>query len=232
MIFENLFQKYRKTEPSSLFILKNFVLTLLLIALLGYTWLIIWGIYNDNPMNRLLKCYFIVIVINFYPSVRPNISCNFVNASGPHDCEQYMNIINNSNDTVFNEMEDLSFSATPNNGINSLEFMIYLNNTSFNLSDSLARPFVTFTMSDKGAIAIKPWGWIQKYGFKINNSVQTKLRNKFEIIPLVHHPKTTNNSEKHEELKKRLDSLQLFLTEYVVDVQYLEEIYKKNINKK
>ncbi|KAF0550197.1 hypothetical protein F8M41_024943 [Gigaspora margarita] len=300
-----------------------------------------------------------------------------------------MNIINNSNDTSFNEMGDLSFSAIPNNGINPLEFMIYLNNTSFNLSDSLARPFVTFTMSDKdffksydqeliltnqlstysklpntlltknlytlasfnsykikikrrrkelmlpswenfigfssklenlpyltstletfplsngtseyptltllmkieikvqsfivqvetdkriktasitvitslgliggawgfaatiysvlfgkfwiilscyptasGAIAIKPWGWIQKYGFKINNSVQTKLRNKFEIIPLVHHPKTTNNSEKHEELKKRLDSLQLFLTEYVVDVQYLEEIYKKNINKK
>ncbi|KAF0550206.1 hypothetical protein F8M41_024950 [Gigaspora margarita] len=76
-----------------------------------------------------------------------------------------------------------------------------------------------------GTFTIKPWGLVQKNGFKINNSVQTKLRNKFEIIPLVHHPKTTNNLKKLE-LKKRLDSLQLFLTEYVVDVQYLDEIYK------
>ncbi|RIB25011.1 hypothetical protein C2G38_568747 [Gigaspora rosea] len=77
-----------------------------------------------------------------------------------------------------------------------------------------------------GTFTIRPWGLIQKYGFKINNSVQTKLRNKFEIIPLVHHSKATNNLKKHE-LKRRLDSLQLFLTEYVVDVQYLNEIYKK-----
>ncbi|RIB13440.1 hypothetical protein C2G38_2040978 [Gigaspora rosea] len=77
-----------------------------------------------------------------------------------------------------------------------------------------------------GTITIKPWGLIQKYGFKINNSVQAKLRNNFEIIPLVHHSKTTNNLKKHE-LKRRLDSLQLFLTEYVVDVHYLEKIYKK-----
>ncbi|CAG8753823.1 17311_t:CDS:2, partial [Racocetra persica] len=81
-----------------------------------------------------------------------------------------------------------------------------------------------------GAIVIKPWGWIQKYGFKINKSVQTKLQSTFGFIPLVHHSKTNNLN--NNELKKRLDSLQLFLTEYVVDVQYLEEIYKSNMNKK
>ncbi|KAF0495062.1 hypothetical protein F8M41_021211 [Gigaspora margarita] len=82
-----------------------------------------------------------------------------------------------------------------------------------------------------GANAIKPWGLTQKYGFKINKSVQTKLKNTLEIIPFVNHPKTTNNLNNHE-LKRRLDSLQLFLTEYVVDVQYLEKIYKANINEK
>ncbi|CAG8672029.1 2874_t:CDS:2, partial [Dentiscutata heterogama] len=92
--------------------------------------------------------------------------------------------------------------------------------------------FIVQVETDKRCtIAIKPWGLIQKYGFKINNSVQTKLKSAFEVIPLVHHSKITNNLKKHE-VKRRLDSLQLFLTEYVVDVQYLEEIYKKNINKK
>ncbi|CAG8808064.1 13018_t:CDS:2, partial [Gigaspora margarita] len=42
----------------------------------------------------------------------------------------------------------------------------------------------------------------------------------------------TSNNLNNYELKKRLDSLQQFLTEYVVDMQYLEEIYKANINKK
>ncbi|CAG8554635.1 27545_t:CDS:2, partial [Gigaspora margarita] len=46
-------------------------------------------------------------------------------------------------------MEDKSFSAIPNNGINSLEFSVYLNDISFNLSDRLVRPFVTLSMSDE-----------------------------------------------------------------------------------
>ncbi|RIB24995.1 hypothetical protein C2G38_568026 [Gigaspora rosea] len=159
MIFENLFQKYRKTEPTSLFILKNFVLTLLLIALFGYTWLIIWGIYNDNPViqNSLAEETFIPVpVVLFSTKQQTNIGCHFVDASGPHDCKQYLIIANNTNNDdngyhhTYFMTEDLSFSAIPNNGINSLEFKIYLNDISFNLSDSLVRPFVTFSMSDKG----------------------------------------------------------------------------------
>ncbi|CAG8464214.1 13761_t:CDS:2 [Racocetra fulgida] len=198
-----LFQKYRKTEPTSLFILKNFVLTLLFIALLGYTWLIIWGIYDDNPViqNSLEET-------NYIPA-----------PGGSHDCNQYVayGVLANGRSMGGFLANDLMFSSVPNNGISSLEFKIYLNDTRFNMSDSTT--------------AIKPWGWIQKYGFKINKSVQTKLQTSLKVIPLIHHPKTTNKPNIYE-LKRRLDSLQLLLTEYVVNVQYLEEIYKANLNKK
>ncbi|CAG8801175.1 24772_t:CDS:2, partial [Dentiscutata erythropus] len=65
-----------------------------------------------------------------------------------------------------------------------------------------------------------------KYGCGIKRSVQTKLKDSLECIPLVNRPKST--SLNNYDLKKRLDSLQLFLTEYVVDVRYFEEIYKSN----
>ncbi|RIB29264.1 hypothetical protein C2G38_2136931 [Gigaspora rosea] len=300
MIFEKLFQKYRKTEPKSLFVFKNFVLMLLLFALLGYIWLIIWGIYNDNPVIQHSLAEETSIpapAAYFFVSQATNISCHFVNVSGTHDCKQYITLlyINNTDYgvlyTSFFMMEDLKFSTISNNGISSLEFKLYLNDTSYNLSDNYTLPTVTFSMDDAdfmksydrnlilstqlstysklletilrlnqyspaafnvinslgliggawgfataiyavlfGTNAIKPWGLIQKYGFKINNSVQTKLRNSFEIIPLVHYSNTTNNLKKHE-LKKRLDSLQQFLTENVVDIQYLKEIYKKNYKK-
>ncbi|CAG8633879.1 15234_t:CDS:2, partial [Dentiscutata heterogama] len=104
MIFENLFQKYRKTEPTSLFVLKNFVLILLLIALLGYTWRIIWDIYDDNPViqNSLAEENSIPVPIAFFSAFqKTSISCHFANTSGTHDCNQYMNItqfINDSDD--------------------------------------------------------------------------------------------------------------------------------------
>ncbi|CAG8686966.1 11330_t:CDS:2, partial [Dentiscutata heterogama] len=68
-----------------------------------------------------------------------------------------------------------------------------------------------------------------KYGCGINRSVQAKLKDNLEYIPLVNRPKST--SLNNYELKRRLDSLQLFLTEYVVDVRYFEGIYKTNTNK-
>ncbi|CAG8650691.1 27788_t:CDS:2, partial [Gigaspora margarita] len=276
MIIERLFQKYRKIEPTSLFVLRNFVLILLLIALLEYTWLIIWGIYNDNPIiqNSLEEGSYIPVPGLF-------------------------------------STDDLMFSAVPNNGISSLEFKLYLNDTSYNISDSIFKPIIVASLveagsndlltvddlfqqdpfqnlpltyskfpitalllnqyqlavnssfkvkinrrrkelmvpswknylgisskresvpyltSTLGTIPIKPWGLIQKYGFKINKSVQEKLKDTLGFIPLVQRPKTNNLN--NYVLKRRLDSLQQFLTEYVVDVQYLEEIYKANINNK
>ncbi|KAF0464564.1 hypothetical protein F8M41_026517 [Gigaspora margarita] len=369
MIFENLFQKYRKTEPKSLYVLKIFVIILLLISLLGYTLLIILDTFNDNPIiqSSLVEENSIPApAVTMGSTLQPQqigISCSFVNANGVHNCNKYISY-EDFNGTFLIQFlaNDLIFSSIPNNGINSLEFKFYLNDTRYNISDHFSLPGFSFIMydpdSDKlfealklstytmfpftminlnnyrlapfssyktkikrrrkevllprwenimgfssklesipyiastmetspllndiefptlltkvtieaqvfvvqietdkrtktilslfgliggawgfattiytilfGATAIKPWGWIQKYGFKINNSVQTKLKNTLELIPLVHYSETSNNLNNYG-LKKRLDSLQQFLTEYVVDMQYLEEIYKANINKK
>ncbi|KAF0495063.1 hypothetical protein F8M41_021212 [Gigaspora margarita] len=71
------------------------------------------------------------------------ISCHFVNGSGIQDCNQYIkysiNKINGKNAAkgLF-VARNLMFFAVPNNGISSLEFKIYLNDTSYNISDYLA----------------------------------------------------------------------------------------------
>ncbi|CAG8444734.1 8837_t:CDS:2, partial [Cetraspora pellucida] len=146
MIFEKLFQKYRKTDATSLFVLKSFVSILLLISVLGYTWIIIWGIYNDNPVVQnslkeenymtLPAVYFQTFQVlenDHFTSISTKISCNFVNASGIHDCSRYIwSTITNSTyanniTTIVFSARDLMFSAVPNKGISSLEFKIYLN---------------------------------------------------------------------------------------------------------
>ncbi|CAG8628954.1 24294_t:CDS:2, partial [Gigaspora margarita] len=147
------------TEPTSLFVLKNFVLILLLIALFGYTWLIIWGIYNDNPIiqNSLAEeTSFPAPFIQLTTAQKINISCHFVNASGTHDCNQYIfpynddagKIGNGEIYSAFFVKEDLKFSTIPNNGISYLEFKIYLNDTRFNLSDSTIVPIVILGLVD------------------------------------------------------------------------------------
>ncbi|RIB25010.1 hypothetical protein C2G38_568735 [Gigaspora rosea] len=158
MIIEKLFQKYRKTEPTSLFVLKNFVLIILLIALLGYTWLIIWGIYNDNPIiqNSLAEETSIPApFILFTTEQKVNISCRFVNVSGSHYCNQYIKNVDAiiGKTKTYNARfatEDLMFSTIPNNGISFLEFKIYLNDTSFNLSDSRFVPLMVLALLDLG----------------------------------------------------------------------------------
>ncbi|KAF0461847.1 hypothetical protein F8M41_000372 [Gigaspora margarita] len=370
MTFESLFQKYRKTEPKSFYVLKIFVLILLLISLFGYTLLIILDIYKDNPIiqSSLVEENSIPVpVVSMASNIQQiGISCRFVNASGAHDCKQYISYNNSNSIGYFSSKflaKDLIYSSIPNNGIKSLEFKFYLNDTRYNLSDQLTLPNFIFKMYDPvdsnkffeafelptyimfpltivrlndyilatyssykikiqrrrkeillprlenilgfstklesipyitstletspllndtefptllakitieaqvfvvqietdkrtktvlnslgliggawgfattiytilfGATALKPWGFIQKHGFKIKNSVQKKLKHTLELIPLVHYPESSNNLNNYE-LKKRLDALQQFLTEYVVDMQYLEEIYKTNINKK
>ncbi|KAF0415899.1 hypothetical protein F8M41_007551 [Gigaspora margarita] len=376
-----IFEKYRKTEATSLFVFKSLISILLLISILVYTWIIVWGIYNDNPVvqNSLKEENYIpvpgVTFETYFPAptlggdseqIDQKISCHFVNASGIQDCNQYIrysfNNMNGKNSTTgLFATRYLMFFAVPNNGISSLEFKVYLNDTSYNISGGFLSPYMFFGMAGADYVAsskdlnsypfqnqlstyskfpntiatlnqytlasfnsykfklkrkrkdvllpswenyigvssklvsipyftsnmetfpllndtaefpnllakiiIEPqsfitqvetekrtktvlnslgliggaWGFAatiyailfdtQKYGFKINNSVQTKLKNTLEFIPFVNHPKTTNNLNNHE-LKRRLDLLQLFLTEYVVNVQYLEKIYKANINGK
>ncbi|RIB22798.1 hypothetical protein C2G38_946103 [Gigaspora rosea] len=168
MIIEKLFPKYRKIEPTSLFVLRIFVLILLLIAILEYTWVMIWGIYNDNPIlqhsleegsyilfqvarfnfnvNKKLdqdaKCFDFAVFAS-YTFQQINISCHFVNVSGVHDCNQYIRYQYITDTRAYGGIfstDDLIFSAVPNNEISSLVFKLYLNDTSFNMN--LYKPYL------------------------------------------------------------------------------------------
>ncbi|CAG8554617.1 27544_t:CDS:2 [Gigaspora margarita] len=90
-------------------------------------------------------------------------------------------------------------------------------------------PYVTSTI---GTGAIKPWGLVQRHLFKVNQIVQDKLLSTLESMPFISH--LTHNSDdlkedlSTEKLEKRLDLLQLFLRDYVVNVQYLENIQQSD----
>ncbi|CAG8638303.1 4036_t:CDS:10, partial [Cetraspora pellucida] len=83
-----------------------------------------------------------------------------------------------------------------------------------------------------GAGTIKPWGFVQKHLFKVNRIVQDKLIITLESMPFISHLTQDTNDLKDdlstEQLEKRLDLLQLFLRDYVVNVQYLEQIQQSN----
>ncbi|KAF0464565.1 hypothetical protein F8M41_026518 [Gigaspora margarita] len=144
------------TEPKSLYILNIFLLILLLISLLGYTLLVILDIFNDNPIiqNSLVEENSIPVPAVSMSSTLQHqqigISCRFVNACRVHDCNQYISY-NNSNRNFLSVFlaKDLIFSSIPNNGINSLEFKIYLNDTRYNLSDHLTILGFFFNMQDQ-----------------------------------------------------------------------------------
>ncbi|CAG8633899.1 15235_t:CDS:2 [Dentiscutata heterogama] len=79
-----------------------------------------------------------------------------------------------------------------------------------------------------GTGVIKPWGFVQRHLFKVNKIVQNKLVNTLESMPFISHLTHDADNFKDdlsvEKLEKRLDLLQLFLRDYVVNVQYLEKI--------
>ncbi|CAG8569118.1 8820_t:CDS:10 [Dentiscutata erythropus] len=367
MVLRKLFQRYRKTEPTPIFIFRLFVLTLLLIGLIGYTWFVILGVYSDNPVtqNSLIEenSFLVPQLTLLIIGLETNITCNFKNANGIQDCTQYVTQLHSYKKSSAGEeyagnfsAPGLLFSKMPNNGISSMEFNIYFKDPTINASDYYTLPIFTTTLLDAataednyiqsvfssqkdllgsnsrlldsfdflnsyrmsaynsykfkltrrrkdimlqswqnymgfssnllkisyftstvalflqmsieqptytvqvetekrnktvissigliggawgfaatiyalffGTISIKPWGYVQKYGFGINRSVQTELKDSLECIPLVNRPKSTSLNS--YDLKRRLDSLQLFLTEYVVDVRYFEEIHKSNVNK-
>ncbi|CAG8716366.1 196_t:CDS:2 [Racocetra persica] len=84
-----------------------------------------------------------------------------------------------------------------------------------------------------GASAIKPLGLVQRHLFKVKRIVQDNLIITFESMPFISHLIHDTNGLKEDEisteqLEKRLDLLQLFLRDYVVNVQYLEKIQQSN----
>ncbi|CAG8482935.1 2932_t:CDS:2 [Gigaspora margarita] len=80
-----------------------------------------------------------------------------------------------------------------------------------------------------GNDTISPWGIVQKYCLRSNDSVQEKFKNNFNIVPLVSHLRAdSNNKTSIQILQKRLEVLQLFLSEYAINLNHLEKIQKKS----
>ncbi|CAG8727084.1 730_t:CDS:2, partial [Dentiscutata erythropus] len=85
-----------------------------------------------------------------------------------------------------------------------------------------------------GVKAIQPWGLVQRTVFKVNKTARSQLLTTLESMQFLDH--LNNDKDNLEDqvstkkLKKRLDTLQLFLRDYVVNAQYLEQI-NENINR-
>jgi hypothetical protein len=91
-----------------------------------------------------------------------------------------------------------------------------------------------------GTDALRPWGIVQMYCCGFSRLTQTKLKKTLPIIPFFDTSSTNTKDHKHNPplvekdeiiplLQSRIDSLELFLQEYVVDVHYLNDIRDKLI---
>ncbi|CAB4416567.1 unnamed protein product [Rhizophagus irregularis] len=88
-----------------------------------------------------------------------------------------------------------------------------------------------------GADTLRPWGVVQSYCCGFSRLTQKKLRTTLPTIPFFNtiNPDIKNHPSKHalsltEQNKlilERIDSLELFLQEYVVDVHYLNDIRER-----
>ncbi|GBB97460.1 hypothetical protein RclHR1_00030017 [Rhizophagus clarus] len=88
-----------------------------------------------------------------------------------------------------------------------------------------------------GANTLRPWGAVQSYCCGFSRLTQKKLKDSLPIIPFSddsdikdHQINSLSLAEQNKLLLTRLKSLELFLQEYVVDVQYLDRI-RDNANK-
>ncbi|RIB22797.1 hypothetical protein C2G38_2173011 [Gigaspora rosea] len=85
-----------------------------------------------------------------------------------------------------------------------------------------------------GDDAIQPFGLTQKHGCFYKKS-QKKITKFLPTFPLVQLPSTSNNIDdenRAEQLEKKINDLELFLRDYVVEVQQLDKIYKNIENAK
>ncbi|CAB5360068.1 unnamed protein product [Rhizophagus irregularis] len=92
----------------------------------------------------------------------------------------------------------------------------------------LAAAIYTFLF---GANILQPWGAVQSHCCGFSRLTQNKLKDSLPIVPFSDDPKTKNHqinslslAEQNKLFLSRLNSLELFLQEYVVDVQYLDRI--------
>ncbi|CAB5382109.1 unnamed protein product [Rhizophagus irregularis] len=85
-----------------------------------------------------------------------------------------------------------------------------------------------------GADTLRPWGVVQSYCCGFSRLTQKKLRTTLPTIPFFNtiNPDVKNHpskyalslTEQNKLILERIDSLELFLQEYVVDVHYLNDI--------
>ncbi|GES78850.1 galactose oxidase [Rhizophagus clarus] len=84
-----------------------------------------------------------------------------------------------------------------------------------------------------GTDTLRPWGIVQSYCYGFSHLTKRKLKKTLPIIPF-HEASSSNTedsdlslAEKVKMLQSKIDSLELFLREYVVDVDYLDKIRDK-----
>ncbi|CAG8651398.1 10170_t:CDS:10 [Funneliformis caledonium] len=82
-----------------------------------------------------------------------------------------------------------------------------------------------------GVDLIRPWGWVQFYCCGVRKKARNKLIKSLPVIPLINNserpqPPTSRDisRDEHAALQRRVDALEVFLREYVVDVNYLEAV--------
>ncbi|PKY16278.1 hypothetical protein RhiirB3_428620 [Rhizophagus irregularis] len=97
----------------------------------------------------------------------------------------------------------------------------------------LAAAIYTFLF---GAKTLQPWGVVQSYCCGFSRLTQNKLKDSLPIVPFSDDPNTKGHqinslslAEQNNLLLSRLNNLESFLQEYVVDVKYLDRI-RDNMN--
>ena len=83
---------------------------------------------------------------------------------------------------------------------------------------------------------LRPWGVVQLHCCGFSRRSQNKLIKTFPIIPFfdVSNPDANDNPSRDvlpldKQNKLRIDSLELFLQEYVIDVNYLDGIRNRKL---
>ncbi|GBC04960.1 hypothetical protein RclHR1_05970017 [Rhizophagus clarus] len=95
------------------------------------------------------------------------------------------------------------------------------------------QPSVNIDIKSRGTDTLRPWGIVQSYCYGFSHLTKRKLKKTLPIIPF-HEASSSNTedsdlslAEKVKMLQSKIDSLELFLREYVVDVDYLDKIRDK-----
>jgi len=81
---------------------------------------------------------------------------------------------------------------------------------------------------------IRPWGCVQSHCCGLSARTRDKIKNKFSEIPLINSSLENSppqNISHIQGLQDRLNTLEIFLKEYVVDVNYLERLNNRNDDK-